>query len=242
MSLAAALLSMLMAKAAPGQSPHSYEIKPECGTNESAPTCDVESPTCSEPIVLCRKPVFIDGAWRQVERKESARARFAVIAEAVADEAVDLEKSSMGRAWPGGASDLAVAMLAASFWSTGFREDIEAGRKRGPAGEVCLADVQPMIAWSFARWPHANQTTSAVAEQMVGADYFALRRCFGAGMSALSSMRRWADLHCTPFVSQSYSGFSAYATGNACTTAGNKKYGDYAMKREELYRYFLSRL
>jgi hypothetical protein len=242
MSLAAALLSLMMQKAHPGLSPHSFELKPECGTDERAPTCDVEAPTCAEPTILCRKPVYIDGAWRQVERKETARARFAVIADALADEAKDFAGEYGGKVWINGYVDLAAAMLAASYWSTGFREDIESGRKRGPAGEVCLADIQPMIAWSFARWPHANQSVREVSEQMVGSDYFALRRCFGAGLKTLSVMRRWSDAHCTPFVSRSYAGFSAYATGNACTTAGNKKYGDYAMKREELYRFFISRL
>lgn len=242
MSLAAALLSMMMYKAHPGQSPHSFEVREDCGTNESAPTCDVAAPTCAEPTVVCRKPEYIAGRWRQVERKETARRRFAGVAEALADEAVSMEVESEGRAWPGGASDLAVAMLAASYWSTGFREDIESGRKRGPAGEVCLADIQPLIAYSFAAFPHPYMSVKEVSEMMVGSDYFELRRCFGAGMRALASMRRWSDLHCTPFVSRSYAGFAAYATGSSCTTAGNKKYGDYAMKREEAYRDFLSRL
>lgn len=242
MSLSASLLALMMYKAHPGQSPHSFEIREDCGTDEQRPTCDVDATTCSEPIVLCRKPEYIDGAWRQIERKETARRRFSVVADALADEAIDLESETRGRAWPGGtATDFAVAMLAASYWSTGFREDIEAGRKRGPAGEVCFADIQPMVAYSFAGFPRANMSIKEVAETMVGTDYFSLRRCWGAGLRALASMRRWSDLHCSPYVSKSYSGFAAYATGNSCTTLGSK-FGDYAMLRENAYRDFLRRL
>lgn len=233
--LADSLLSMMMRTAHPGLSPHSYELLEECGTSVEAPTCDVSAPTCDAPTILCRAPVYIEGSWRQVERTETARERFRVIAEAIADESEAVMLKSKGKAWPGGASDFAVAMLAASYWSTGFREDIETGRKRGPAKEACLADLQPMVAWSFAPFPHANLSAEQVALKLVGNDYDSLRRCYGTGLRALSSMRRWADVHCKYQASASYAGFAAYATGSRCYTTGGK-YGDVAMLREKLYR------
>lgn len=235
------LTSMMMRKAHPGLSPYSLEPLDSCGVDESAPTCDVTIATCAEPTVLCRAPVFVAGAWRQVERKATARARFSVIAKALADETEDTMLKSKGRAWPGNAEDFAVAMLAASYWSTGLREDIESGRKRGPANEACLADLQPMVAWKFAAFPHANMSAEQVALSMVGTDYGSLRRCFGAGLRALASMRRWADIHCRATVSASYSGFAAYGTGNSCSTVGSK-FGDFAMLREHAYRSFRSQL
>lgn len=238
--LAGSMLAMMMRTAHPGQSPHSFELLESCGTDEGSPLCDVQAPTCPDPIILCRAPVFLAGAWRQVERKDTAHERFSVIAQALADETEDVMLKSKGKAWPGTASDFAVAMLAASYWSTGFREDIETGRKRGPAKEACLADLQPLVAWKFAPFQHANLTPEQVAQQIVGSDYDSLRRCYGTGLRALSAMRRWADVHCRGQVSGSYAGFAAYATGSSCQTTGMR--GDYAMLREKLYRKYRSQL
>jgi hypothetical protein len=240
--LADSLLGMMMRTAHPGWSPHSFEALDECGTDEHSPTCDVTKPMCDAPVVVCRAPVYLGGAWRRVERVEAARARFAVIAAAIADESEDVFAKSKGKAWPGGsAADFAVAMLAASYWSTGLREDIESGRKRGPAQEACLADLQPMVAWSFAPFPHANLSAEQVAQKLLGTDYESLRRCYGTGLRALSSMRRWADAHCRYQITPSYAGFSAYATGSKCQTTGGK-YGDVAMLREKLYQKFRQQL
>jgi hypothetical protein len=238
--LAPKMTEMMMRTAHPGRSPHSFELLESCGTDEASPSCDVAAPTCAEPTIMCRAPVFLAGAWRQVERPDTARQRFSVIAQALADEAQDVMEKSKGKAWPGSASDFAVAMLAASYWSTGFREDIETGRKRGPAKEACLADLQPLVAWKFAPFPHANLTPEQVALRIVGTDYDSLRRCYGAGLRTLSAMRRWADVHCRNQVSASYAGFAAYATGSKCQTTGPR--GDYAMLREKLYRKYRSQL
>lgn len=231
-----------MRQAHPGWSPHSFEVLDECGTSESAPTCDVQARLCEGPVVVCNAPVFLGGAWRRVERVDAARARFAGIAEALVDEAADIMFKTKGRGWPGTTTDFAVAMLAASYWSTGFREDIESGRTRGPAREACLADLQPMVAWSFAPFPHANLSAEQVAEQLVGTDYDSLRRCYGTGLRALASMRRWADIHCKNQPSPMYAGFAAYATGNSCETPRTGKHGDVAGVRQRLYEKILAAL
>lgn len=234
------LLGMMLRTAHPGLSPHSYEKLEACGIDAAAPTCDAHAPTCAAPTVLCRAPVYLDGAWRQVERAETARARFEIIARALADESAAVLQASKGKAWPGSAADFAVAMLAASYWSTGLREDIESGRTRGPAHEACLADLQPMVAWQFATFPHANLSAEQVSLQLVGTDYESLRRCYGAGLRALSAMRRWADAHCVN--GGSYAGFAAYATGNSCVTPRSSKHGDVAGVRERLYQKFRTQL
>lgn len=219
------------------RSPHSLELLPDCGASEEHPACNVGAPACPEPTILCAAPKFVDGAWRRVESPQARRARLQIVAQALVDESVELMLASKGKAWPGSSADLAAAMLAASRWSTGFREDIESGRKRGPAGEACLADLQPLVAWKFADFPHENLTAEQVALRMVGTDYDSLRRCWGAGLRALSAMRRWADKHCGRYVgTPSYAGFAAYATGNSCSTPRSGKLGDVAGKREKSFQ------
>src|SRR6185369_9524084 len=106
-----------------------------------APTCEL-APVCDEPSVLCAPPHYEPrlSAWVRIESREAGARRFEVVAEALADAAM-----YAGAAWRDGPVDLARAMLAASAWSTGFREDIQTGRKRGRAGEVCLMDIQPKV-------------------------------------------------------------------------------------------------
>lgn len=210
---------------------HSLETLPACGTDPKAPTCELV-PVCEEASILCAPPHFDAtlGAWVRIESRETGARRLEVVAEALADAAL-----YAGASWKDGPIDLARAMLAASAWSTGLREDIQTGRKRGPAGEVCLMDIQPQSLRTAVPWDLARLDKEALAQKVVGLEYPELRRCFDAGAVLLVRARRWADQHCHEWPND-YSTFSAYGTGSSCNTLG--RFGDYAQLRARSYRKF----
>jgi hypothetical protein len=230
-ALASYVLSLALASFPPGTKVHSLETLPACGTDPKAPTCALE-PVCSEPSILCAPPHFDSGldAWARVESRETGARRLEVVARALADAAL-----YAGASWKDGPVDLARAMLAASAWSTGLREDIQTGRKRGPAGEVCLMDIQPASLKTAVPWDLAKLTGEDLVRKVVGLKYPELRRCFDAGAVLLVRARRWAEQHCHEWPAD-YATFSAYGTGSSCTTIG--RLGDYAQLRARSYRKF----
>lgn len=210
---------------------HSLEKLPSCGTDPKEPTCEL-APVCEAQSILCAPPHFENalGAWVRVESRETGARRLEVVSEALADAAL-----YAGATWKDGPIDLARALLAASAWSTGLREDIQTGRKRGPAGEVCLMDIQPASLRSAVPWDLARLETDALIHKVIGLGYPELRRCFDAGAVLLVRARRWAEQHCHEWPLD-YSTFSAYGTGSSCTTVG--RLGDYANLRARSYRKF----
>lgn len=210
---------------------YSLEKLPECGTDPTTPTCEV-APVCDAPSALCAPPRYEPklGAWARVESREAGARRLEVVSEALADAAL-----YAGASWKGGPVDLARAMLAASGWSTGLREDIQTGRKRGRAGEVCLMDIKPDILRTAVPWDLARLDKEALVQKVVGLEYPELRRCFDAGAVLLVRAHRWAEEHCKQWPGD-YATYSAYATGSRCDTVG--LYGDYAAPRARSYRKF----
>jgi hypothetical protein len=230
-ALASYILSLALTSVPPGTKVHSLEVLPACGTDKSAPTCEL-TPVCDEPSILCAAPHYDDalGAWTRVESRETGAKRFEVIAEALADAAI-----YAGASWRDGPVDLARAMLAASAWSTGLREDIQTGRKRGPAGEVCLMDIQPRVLKTAVPWDLGRLEGEALVQKVVGLEYPELRRCFDAGAVLIVRARRFAEQHCRDWPSD-YSIFAAYGTGVSCNTVN--LFGDYARLRARSYRKF----
>jgi hypothetical protein len=210
---------------------HSLEPLPACGTDPQAPTCELV-PVCDTPGILCAPPRFDTtlGAWVRVESRETGARRMEIVAEALADAAL-----YAGASWKDGAVDLARALLAAGAWSTGLREDIQTGRKRGPAGEVCLMDIQPASLRSAVPWDLAKLPDEELAQKVVGLGYPELRRCFDAGAVLLVRARRWAEQRCREWPND-YATFAAYGTGTSCNTLG--RFGDYAQLRARSYRKF----
>jgi hypothetical protein len=230
-ALSSYILSLALASFPPGTKVHSLEKLPACGDDPHAPTCELV-PVCEDQSILCAPPHYENAlsAWVRVESRETGARRLEVVSEALADAAL-----YAGASWKDGPVDLARAMLAASAWSTGLREDIQTGRKRGPAGEVCLMDIQPMSLRSAVPWDLARLDTDALIGKVVGLEYPELRRCFDAGAVLLVRARRWAEQHCHEWPLD-YATFSAYGTGSSCTTIG--RLGDYAKLREHSYRKF----
>jgi hypothetical protein len=213
-ALSSYILSLALASFPPGTKVHSLEKLPDCGTDPREPTCEL-TPVCKETSILCR---------------ETGARRLEVVSEALADAAL-----YAGASWKDGPVDLARALLAASAWSTGLREDIQTGRKRGPAGEVCLMDIQPASLRSAVPWDLARLDTNALIQKVIGLEYPELRRCFDAGAVLLVRARRWAEQHCQKWPLD-YATFSAYGTGVSCDTIG--RFGDYAKLRAGSYRKF----
>lgn len=230
-SLASYILSLALASFPPGNKVQSLEKVPSCGTDPKAPTCEL-APVCDKPSILCAPPRFDRevGAWVRVESRETGARRLEVVAEALADAA-----QYAGATWKEGPVDLARAMLAASAWSTGLREDIQVGRKRGPAGEVCLMDILPATLRGAVPWDLARLDNEALVAKVVGLGYPELRRCFDAGAVLIVRARHWAESHCRGWPLD-YATFSAYGTGSRCNTIG--LFGDYAKLRAHTYRKF----
>ncbi len=230
-SLGTYVLSLILSSFPPGGSIFSLEAVPSCGTNPEQPACEL-APVCSAPSILCRAPRWNPGlgAWARAERRETGAARLEVVAEALADAAL-----YAGAGWREGPTDLARAMLAASGWSTGMREDIQTGRTRGPAGELCLMDIQPAVLRSAVPWDLASLPDEELAAKVVGLGYAELRRCFDAGAVLMVRARRFATSHCREWPAD-YAIFAAYATGLACHTLD--RHGDYARLRVRSYRKF----
>jgi hypothetical protein len=219
--LASYVLSLALSTFAPGSKIHSLEPLPACGSSSTSPTCPLK-PVCDEASILCAPPRWEAsmGSWVRVESREAGARRLEIVAQALADAA-----QHQGAAWPTGPQDLARAMLAAGGWSTGLREDIQVGRKRGPAGEVCLMDLQiptlrALVPWDLSRLPNEE-----LAQKVVGLEYPELRRCFDAGALLLVRARREAERRCkgTPI---DYATFAIYATGSECNTQRGPK-GDW---------------
>jgi hypothetical protein len=220
-SLASYILSLALSTFTPGSKVHSLERLPECGLSETSPTCPLE-PVCEEPTILCAAPRWEPkiGAWVRVESREAGARRLEVVAQALADAA-----QHQGASWHQGPQDLARAMLAAGGWSTGLREDIQVGRTRGPAGEVCLMDLQIPTLRRLVPYDLSELPAEELAQKVVGLEYPELRRCFDAGALLLIRARREAERRCkgTPM---DYATFAIYATGSECNTRRGAK-GDW---------------
>jgi hypothetical protein len=220
-SLASYVLSLALSTFAPGSKIHSLERLPACGGSKTNPTCPVE-PVCEQASILCAPPRWDDkiGAWVRVESREAGARRLEVVAQALADAA-----HHQGAAWHAGPQDLARAMLAAGGWSTGLREDIQVGRTRGPAGEVCLMDLQIPTLRALVPYDLSRLPAEELAQKVVGLEYPELRRCFDAGALLLVRARREAERRCkgTPM---DYATFAIYATGSECNTRRGAK-GDW---------------
>lgn len=216
-----------------GTKVHSLEALPECGTDAKAPTCELR-PVCDEATILCAaprweprwEPFTRQGAWVRVESKEAAARRLEVAAQALADAA-----EHAGAGWKRGPQDLARVMLAASAWSTGLREDIQVGRMRGPAGEVCLVDVQIATLRQWLPYDLKDLPEAELLPRVAGRDYPTLRRCFDAGMVGSIRSAREAERRCSkatipnPLVKGARvplpferALFAIYGTGSLCFT------------------------
>lgn len=252
-STAAILLAHVLAHGAPGGSVYSLAPAASCGTDPRAPACALVR-VCDAPGPLCGAPRWsrARGAWVVAENRAQAEARWRGIVESadrvarrlvdcrLPDGSVDLDCEPVS--WPRGpgrARELAFALGTVAFWESGLREDIQIGAPplgRGPAGEVCVAQVMPDQIQANASWLSKAERTRALtkearselAESLLGTDPAALDRCFEVAARILARARRTCA---GSGLAWTYSTFAAYGTGSRCSSAGLPS-GDFAAKRQ----------
>lgn len=195
-----------------------------------------------EKVVPCRPYVArvpVRGAWTVMEPRAARVERLREAAEVLAS--VAEEQSSL---WTWGSTkDFAIALATASMWSTGGREDIEVGRSRGPAGEVCFADATMETARRWADPELKALPNDELALALVGSDPAHLRPCYRLLARAFANARKSSTWLCPerkwrqPIMK---SAFSLYGS-NRCRTGGKlwwaegKRYETYSawVKRDE---------
>jgi hypothetical protein len=158
----------------------------------------------------------VRGAWVITESRESRAKRLqlpAITLYRVAQENAHL--------WPGTVHEYAIAMATAAGWSTGFREDIQVGRARGPDGEVCLADTTIETARRHSNADIANLPKGELQLMLVGRNEASLTRCFTVLARGLANAYRYALRACKGAKQPALqSGFAVYGNGRRCVTGG----------------------
>jgi hypothetical protein len=267
--LAKYILALLLTYAGPGKSVNSREVMPECGTNPKEPACEL-APVCSVASAVCRPPKWskVRGGWARAESREAAALRYEHAAIALTRVATYLtrctdddgtpDEDCKPLRWPEGPRSLAMAALAASYWESGYREDIMEGHPpvgRGSDGEVCVMQVLPKYSTDakLSQWlvregiidpesedENARSITEAEAVKlMLGSDIASLKRCYETGMRILARKRWFARYKCKG-IRWSYAMFAFYGTGNKCSTHGSAL-GDWAADREGSYQKFMAK-
>lgn len=254
-SIATAILAFYTAHANPGGSLYSFEALAACGSDPKAAACAL-GPVCEAPGPLCAAPRWsaVRGSWVRVESRDAALKRYQGLAEAIErvavrlvdcklpDGSVDFDCRPAG--WPRGrgrAQQLAFAAATVALWESGLREDIQRGLPpmgRGPAGEVCVMQMMPNQVQGLAYWLPERERVRALkpaeheelAKTLLGTEPGALDRCVEAGMRALARARSTCA---GKGVAWDYGMFSAYGTGNKCTSVGIQ--GDFAAKRSKTF-------
>lgn len=157
------------------------------------------------------------GAWVVIEPDDARAERL----RPAADELAATAERELAL-WSGGdVHEFAIALTTAAGWSTGFREDIEDGRARGPDGEVCLADATLETVRKYSDADVAALPKGELAQAVVGRSPLALRRCFTVLARAFAHSHAQAHWRCPvrrTHQSLMRSTFALYGTGNFCST------------------------
>lgn len=144
-----------------------------------------------------------------------------------------------------GPRHLAFAALASLIAESGAREDVEVGRGRahhpvdggegrGPAGEVGLMQINPVIAWMFSPIASDEDRTAArrgdraarerIAVALLGAEPAQLEAMFETGMLMLAHSRNWCEPG-EPTKRWAERMFAYHGTGQSCDDANDGKTG-----------------
>jgi hypothetical protein len=216
-----------------------------------------ESHFSVEPVPECAGAVACEGArwssfyetWVRQESIATAKARYAVIGEAMSHEVTRaLCRDSQERPVDGctplpGAkrwmwADLAGFTSAIAIMESGLREDVQVGRGRagkpddaggqgrGPANERCAMQIHPR---------------EIDSDALLGTDLEANRRCFRAGIQRIVHARRWCAWR-APKVDWMFATASLYGTGTSCVSSNEGKTGKRAgFARDMIARFWGAR-
>lgn len=253
-SLSQLILALAITHTAPGKSPYSLELLPECGTDPREPSCELV-PACTDPSPYCKPPRWSPSrkGWVRVEPRSTALRRYAGIADAIADTAQRLMRCNPNderlearcefSGWTGSERTLAIAALTVAIHESGLREDIQFGRPpagRGPAGEACLVQIAPEQAPLYASWvpreegeqiARSPERREKFVQELLGDSPVALRHCFEIGMRMLARSRMACASSRHPW---DFGMFSMYGTGVTCNSP------TMAEKRQRTFRKLLA--
>lgn len=156
------------------------------------------------------------GKLPERETRDAGAARYEVAAQSIADAA-----HFHAALWPQGPVDLARVMVTQAYWSTGFQVEIQNCGKRGPAGEVSLADVQIRTLRAAVPWELARKPEAELVSYVCGTGYTETRRSFEVMAVLLGRARAHAARSCPAKrypqpIEQSM--FAIYATGHECVS------------------------
>lgn len=249
--LAEFVFLVLLNYAGPGRSEYSMETMPECGASQANPACEVKR-LCEDNDFHCAEPRWSKSrnAWVRPERREAAALRMRTAAIALDRTIIKMTTCLVDGVpdedckpvwWPGGREDMAFSILTASYWESGYREDIMVGAApsgRGAGGEGCIMQVMPYLAKQFSPWLTDEQreelTDEQVIRMMLGTDVASLSRCYETGARLLMASRKIAPTKCAG-ADPIYSMFALYGTGSSCTTIDHPL-GNFALKRSDWWR------
>lgn len=184
----------------------------------------------------CRpyRPGSARGAWVLVETREQTAERLRPAAVELAAAAHDLLPSWKG---PDGERGFATAMTTAAGWSTGFREDIQMGRARGPDGEVCFADMTLPTLRQFSAPELQALPDGELALKVVGRGPAELRLCFDALARGFANAYAKTWVCRWPNEQRITRAFGVYAAGDRCPPMS----GWMERKRTGTYQKYIAR-
>jgi hypothetical protein len=209
--LAAIALSAMLTLVRPGNQP---------GSRIAVRSCNGLDEDC--------KPAgfrFTRAHWDEPSREETSDEgleRYATIALAEANVA---KAPPVEWHWCNAAGDLQAvrAEVTIARHESGFWRSVHEGKLRGPAGEVCLVQIHPVLA----------RLLGIDLESLVGVDLAATERCFRAGLTVLAKSRDRAerDAHCADSLRYHWfqPSIALYGSGRDCIA------GDWVQRRMRTY-------
>ncbi len=257
---------LLATQTSPGRSIYSFEPAPDCGTDPSSAECSLER-ACDEALYregwsesqrkhfasespLCIAPRYSKarGGWVRIERRATALARYARIADVLSRTASRLvhchdgggvvDESCVREQWPGAATTFALSGLTVVIHESGGREDIQEGHPPvgiGSGGEVGLMQLMPEYTPALASWLDEDERKTLLDAEPSKRIAWARSNLLGQknlskhieiGLRALARARR----SCAgKKLDWRYGMFSMYASGSSCSA------GDVANHRVSTY-------
>ena len=162
--------------------------------------------------------------WSRTETEAEALARWATIAVVVARVAKD-PPSEWRWTSNAGRLQLVRAVVTIMRHESAFWRSVHEGRLRGGLGEVCLAQIRPVVARQFGIDP----------ESLVGLDAAATERCVRASVLILAKSRNLAERRCSRAPHWFAPTVAAYGSGSGCTPCPGSEWAEGVTAREATY-------
>lgn len=213
MVTAVQVLALMLSVATPGETTQSRVEIPHCDA-----ACQ-RRPACAEwpQKAVCAPPRYDARlkAWTRAESRSEGLKRYESIARAIARTA-----NNPPSTWTWPAEDLAVGLVVISRHESAFWRSVQTGAVRGPAGEVCLVQINSGTGY-----------TQAERERMVGLDDASLDHCLFAGSDLLARARNGCKVSGPNWF---HAAIASYGSGRSCrgAWARGRAWMFYALSRK----------